>query len=189
MILLCLVGKTSSGKTTIREQLVKEGFSPIVTYTTRPKRKGEKDGIDYHFISEEEFIDKIHTNFFAEYKTYNTAHGYWYYGTSKESIYDDDDDKVIILTPSGLSDIQENIAIPIFSIYIYANNHTIQTRLENRGDRKDEIVRRIEADNADFTGVGEKVDKIIYNNLGDSLDEIVEKIKKYINEFKVYRSI
>lgn len=184
MSLLCLVGKSCSGKTSIRDRLVKKGFNPIITYTSRPMRKGEVDGKDYYFISEEEFINKIHSDFFAEYKTYNTAHGFWYYGTSRESLINGDNNKVIILTPSGLVDIQDSITIPIFSIYIYANNNTIQTRLENRGDRKDEIVRRIEADNKDFAGVGEKVNKIIYNNLGDSLDEIVEKIERYVKEFE-----
>ena len=53
MILIC--GKTGTGKTEVQDQLVKMGYERIVTYTTRPKRKGEINGIHYHFVSQTEF--------------------------------------------------------------------------------------------------------------------------------------
>lgn len=42
----------------------------VVSYTTRPKRIGEVDGIDYHFITEDDFFNKQKENFFAEVKSY-----------------------------------------------------------------------------------------------------------------------
>ena len=58
MILLC--GKTCSGKTVIRKELVKMGLKSIVTYTTRPIRDGEIEDVTYHYISKEEFLKKIY---------------------------------------------------------------------------------------------------------------------------------
>ena len=81
--ILILVGKTASGKDTILNQLVKKhGYKKIVTYTSRPMRKGEKQDVTYHFISSQEFQKMIGQGLFAEYKTYNTEFGVWYYGTA-----------------------------------------------------------------------------------------------------------
>lgn len=183
-MILILIGKTCAGKTTIRDLLKEKGFDEVVTYTTRPKREGEIDGKDYHFISDEEFINKIHSGFFAEYKTYNTVKGLWYYGTSRESLEKAEGDKVIILTPDGLSDLEGSISVPIFSVYIYANNRSIQTRLKDRGDNPLEIDRRIKTDNEDFLGAERKVNKIVYNNIGTKLDDIVDKILGFYNEWR-----
>ena len=69
MIILVLIGKSASGKTFVRDKLVKEhGYKSLVTFTSRPPRKGEKQDITYHFISQEDFEQKIEEGFFAEYK-------------------------------------------------------------------------------------------------------------------------
>ena len=53
--MLVIIGKTASGKTTLCEKMIKEyGFNPIITYTTRPMRKGEEEGKTYHYITDEE---------------------------------------------------------------------------------------------------------------------------------------
>lgn len=79
--MLILMGKTASGKNLVRDRLVENcHFSPIITYTTRPMRKDEKQDITYHFISTDEFIEKINNGFFAEWKDYVTNDGIWYYG-------------------------------------------------------------------------------------------------------------
>ena len=57
--MIFIAGKTCSGKTRIVSELCKKfGYKKIVTYTTRPIRDKEVDGVDYHFISEEEFEKK-----------------------------------------------------------------------------------------------------------------------------------
>ena len=53
LIIIC--GKTNSGKSTLKNALLQHGFESIVTYTTRSPRLGEVNGVDYHFVSEEEF--------------------------------------------------------------------------------------------------------------------------------------
>ena len=50
---IIIFGKTASGKSRIVNELVKRGYKKIVTTTTRPARKGEVDGIDYKFITDD----------------------------------------------------------------------------------------------------------------------------------------
>lgn len=54
--MLLLVGMTCSGKDTIKKELLKKGMDGVVTYTTRPPRPKEIDGMSYHFISKDEFF-------------------------------------------------------------------------------------------------------------------------------------
>ena len=182
--ILVLIGKTASGKDTIVNNLVnKHGFKKIITYTSRPKRRGEKDGITYHYISEDEFKQKIDEGFFAEWKTYNTEFGVWYYGTALEDLEKADDKSVIILTPQGFRDIEYNIRNQeIIPIYLYANNETIKKRLLKRGDNPDEAERRIKHDNDDFRGFENEVGKIVYNNYDSNLNDVVEKILKAVGK-------
>ena len=70
------------------------------------------------------------------------------------------------------------------SIYVYSNIKTIRNRLKKRGDKKEEAERRIGHDLIDFKGLENEVDKIVYNNEDDNLDDVVQKILSYITENK-----
>ena len=56
----------------------------------------------------------------------------------------------------------------------------MKNRLMKRGDKKEEVERRIRTDDADFKGVESLADKIVYNNDGDNFSGVVDKIRKYI---------
>ena len=165
------------------KKLVEKGYSRIVRYTTRPKRKGEKQDVTYHFITREEFNQKIEEGFFAEYQSYNTEFDVWYYGTSFEDLKNANDKSVIILEPQSYRDIKDELSDKnITCIYLYANNSTIKKRLEKRGDNPNEVIRRMGSDNEDFKGFENEVDRIVYNNDGDKIDDVVSKILKYVGE-------
>ena len=186
MIILCLIGKSASGKTFVRDKLVKErGYKSLVTFTSRPPRKNEKQDITYHFISKEDFEQKIEKGFFAEWKKYDTEQGVWYYGTALTDCYDADDDTVTILTPDGVRDLQ-TIEIPMVVIDLYSNLNTIKQRLSIRGDNQKEVERRIEADIKDFKDADTLADRIVYNNLSDDIESVVENVdywyKKILKE-------
>ena len=176
MIILCLIGKSASGKTFVRDKLVKEcGYKSLVTFTSRPPRKNEKQDITYRFISKEDFEQKIEEGFFAEWKKYDTEQGVWYYGTALTDCYDADDDTVTILTPDGVRDLQA-IEIPMVVIYLYSNLNTIKQRLSIRGDNQKEVERRMKADIKDFNGAEMLADRIVYNNLSDDIESVVENV-------------
>lgn len=176
MIILCLIGKSASGKTFVRDKLVKEhGYKSLVTFTSRPPRKNEKQDITYHFISKEDFEQKIEEGFFAEWKKYDTEQGVWYYGTALADCYDADDNTVVILTPDGVRDLQA-IETHMAVIYLYSNLNTIKQRLSIRGDNQKEVERRMKADINDFNGAEMLADRIVYNNLSDDIEDVISNV-------------
>ena len=162
--MILLVGKSCSGKSTIARELKKLGLKEVVTYTTRPPRENEVDGVSYHFISQEDFLKKEKQGFFAETTSYNVANGEtWYYGSAVEDLTND---KVIIVNPHGLKQIKKIKYLDPIAFYILVDKTTIMNRLKTRGDNKFEADRRIIADDFDFSGICEYVDFAIRNDMG-----------------------
>ena len=158
-MIVVLVGKTASGKTTIANELCKHhGYKRIITYTTRPMRENEVQDVDYHFISDEQFNKMVENNEFTEYKRYNTAHGVWSYGSiiTLEQEYSDDC-YVIILTPQGLKDLSKKISRYI-AFYLNVGFKTQLERLKKRGDEEQQIIKRLKNDAKDFKNVVDIVD-------------------------------
>jgi guanylate kinase len=76
-LLIVLSGPAGVGKDTLIErwQLVAPNLRRLVTYTTRPRTPGERHGLDYYFISEQEFQQMVQEGAFLEYAH---VHGHWY---------------------------------------------------------------------------------------------------------------
>lgn len=161
--MIVLIGKSSSGKTTIQEEIIKSGkFKRVVTYTSRPPRPGEVDGVDYYFLSSYEFLRKKAQGFFVETTSYKVADGgMWYYGTSEECL--NDDNGVLIMNPDGLKAISNKKDLCFTSFYIYCNTRTLKKRLKKRGDNPKEARRRLKADKKDFRGIEDWCDYIMEN--------------------------
>ena len=147
--MICIIGESGSGKSTVEEILCdKFGFEKVVSYTTRPMRQGEVDGKAYHFITEEEFKKLESENFFVE----TTVFRDWHYGAAKQDCVDN---SVFVIEPIGLRKLIEqseelNLSLKIF--YIITNERVRMMRMCKRGDDADEIIRRIQADRETFKG-------------------------------------
>lgn len=189
--MLVLIGKSTSGKDTIKNKLIaKHGFHGLTTYTSRPMRTGEIPDVTYHYISDEEFKQKIEDGFFAEHKTYlakinEDTYEKWYYGTALEDLQNADENTVVILTPEGVRDILKyNLDMKV--IWIYANQSTIDKRMAERVKRgqanQSENERRQIKDHKDFKVADCLADKIVYNNYDYDLDEVIQKILGYYRE-------
>lgn len=78
-------GKSASGKDYFLKKLIRHKIQPIISYTTRPIRDNETNGIDYNFVTNKEFKDLIKNNKLMEYREYNTLVNnkpdIWYYGS------------------------------------------------------------------------------------------------------------
>jgi len=186
-LLTIIMGKTCSGKNAVVSELVKRGWSQIITYTSRPKRRGERNGREYWYITESEFADKIEDGFFAEWKSYDVNGKTWYYGSPSDEIIDasiDNKNHVIILTPQGVVDVLAILKRCISDyhiniIYLYSNRATILKRLKSRKDKNDSIKRRMDADDKDFANAINIANKIVYNNDGDNIRDVVDKVVNY----------
>ena len=80
-----------------------------------------------------------------------------------------------ILTPDGIRDLKRK-GIDVITIYLYSNLSTISRRLTFRGDKEAEIDRRVKADLQDFHDTEMLADRIVYNNLSDEIDDVVESV-------------
>lgn len=175
--IIVLVGESASGKTTIQKRLAQLGYKPIVTYTTRPKREKEIAGIDYHFISNDEFNLLKEQGYFAETATYNN----WQYGSAKKDFLSNEK-SIIVLNPQGLRQVKKNPNFDITSFYLKVSRRERLIRQLLRGDNIDEAVRRNYSDIGLFSGIEDEVDYVI-----DCTDEdcVIDVIAKIISENKV----
>lgn len=103
IIILC--GKSASGKDTTAKRLTeayqKMGVpvNNVISYTTRPPREGEVDGVDYHFIDVDTFVDMKYKNKFIESMEFRG----WRYGTSFDS-FKRDCINICVMDPKGIID-------------------------------------------------------------------------------------
>lgn len=143
--MVIIMGKSGAGKTTVLDELVKLGFKRAVTYTTRPIRPNEKAGVDYEFVSTEEFERMEKAGMFAE-----TAHtGMYEYGSLKVSYMDEM--TVIILTPVGAENVMRRLGKEnLLVVYLDADHRLLIKRLRERGDDPKEIIRRLSEDESRF---------------------------------------
>lgn len=188
IVILC--GKSSSGKDLIKNKLIKNGFKGVVTSTTRPPREGEKDGINYYYLSDIEFKNRIADGKMIEYHKYNTAFGVWYYGSSIDNANNIDlnkHDYVIVLTLEGAEAYvnyfgAENCIV----FYIDAPKSIREQRAKDRGSfNQEEWDRRVKTDNADFSQ-----DKVAHicnfrvDNYNKTIYNLIKEIKEDIRLWK-----
>lgn len=183
--MIVLIGKSCSGKDTIKKELLNRGFNSIVTYTDRPKRKNETNGITYNFVSSDEFLKKIIDKFFAEFTCYKVKNDeVWHYGTSLQDLKKATDNTVIILNPEGFRTIKNIKGLNIVSFYIDTKKSVIKKRLKRRGDNRKEAKRRMKADNFDFENIEKDVNFIVSNNRNYDIDNVVQIIQYFYNKTK-----
>ena len=186
-MIIVLVGKTASGKTTVANELCKNhGYKRIITYTTRPMRENETQDVDYHFISDEQFNKMVENNEFTEYKRYNTAHGVWSYGsvvTSEQEL--SDDCYVIILTPQGLRDLSKKMSRYI-AFYLNISFKSQLERLKKRGDEEQQIIKRLENDDKDFENVLDIVDYNFHTDGKISPQGIANMIIDFMSDQRMF---
>jgi guanylate kinase len=169
-----IIGCSCAGKSTIEKILVNNGLNRIISYTSRPIRKNETNHIDYHYISDQEFDDKMKQGFFAESTVYNS----WQYGIAKQ---DCKDDAIAVVETFGFLELKRNKGIHITSFFIDVEERERVCRMMKRGDGVMESFRRIISDQGSFSGIKREVDYVIPNPDG-KLEEAVEKILKIIGK-------
>lgn len=154
--IIALFGKSGAGKDTIQNYLLKKRrnmFHRIVSCTTRPPRERERRGVDYHFISEEVFMDGMMKEEFIEALEFNN----WFYG-AKVNALDSEKINIGIFTPEGIHALLDTAGcydLEVLPIYIECNDKERLLRALNRETNPDigEIIRRYSADEADFAEI------------------------------------
>ncbi len=173
-ILFILSGPAGSGKTTLIKRLI-EKFSDIrfsISCTTRKKRPGELDGVDYRFLSEVEFKEMIRKGSFAEWAT---VHGNLY-GTPMKELENSRStgaDLLLDLDVQGARNIRDKYRSGVYIFVAPSSFDVLRERLiKRRSDEQCEIMKRLE----DAKKEMEEVQIYDYIIINDSLDEALEKL-------------
>ena len=193
---LILCGKSASGKDTIAKRLSRRGFEPLVSYTSRPMRDGEKEFVDYVFLTKQDFEQRIKEGRFIEYRSYKTLvngkEDIWYYGTPKRDLIDmltAEKDFVIVLDLDGAKAFRDYYGWDnCLCVLLDASSADRTKRAMQRGSfDKTEWERRMAADDEAFADEKcEKVcDVVIHNGEMDFLSGAVGKIVSWF-EHKFY---
>lgn len=174
--MIILTGASASGKTVTALDLQKRyGLVKAITTTTRDKRIAETDGVEYFFVSKEEFQKRLADNKFVEHSLYNGN----FYGCGVDQV---SDNKIVVLDPNGLHSFLKLKNKNVVSFLLIANEKTRQSRMVERGDKKENIESRIKNDKIDFSleNIG-KVDFVI-NTENQSIEETSDIIYKLYME-------
>ena len=142
--MIILTGASASGKTEVCKSLCfRYGYKKFVTTTTRAPRIGEIEGVDYFFITKEEFEKKIANNEFIEHVCYNGN----YYGTEKIHV---ETNAVLIVEPNGLNAFRALHDSSIVTFVLESSAETRKRRMILRGDELEAINNRLIIDEHNF---------------------------------------
>lgn len=146
---IALIGKSASGKDTIAQELLRRvpNSSPIVSYTTRPRRENEIDGYHYHFITNDELQDKIAAGEMYEVSWFNG----WGYGTAADS-YKDNTINIGVFNIDGAYDLYcaDDIDVKIYYINVSDKQRLLRQLQRESSPDIHEIIRRFGTDEDDF---------------------------------------
>ncbi len=189
-MLVILSGVSGAGKDTVKKELIKrmKNVISLPSYTSREPRPGEKDGDSYHFISREEFEQKIKENEFYEYDLHHNQ----YYGTSRKLLNEKIQSKKIIVKDIEVNGTENLVRLlkedtKIITIFLKVSEEELRNRLKNRGDNlsNEEIELRIgrlkyeesKIKNYDYMIKNDNFEKTV-----SIIENIIEQEKKLIKD-------
>ena len=189
-MVVVLTGKSCSGKDRVREGLcTNKGYGKLISYTSRPMRDNEEEGVDYYFISKNQMEYIKNSNLLLDYREYKVYNGeIWGYGHRRynKAYFEFFKDKIYVAIADleGARAFKEEYGNNCRVVYIEAPYYQRRARANIRDDNALEIERRFKQDDIDFSN--EKLYNIIDfsitnedGHLGKTIDEITNYIEKY----------
>lgn len=182
-LIFVISGPSGSGKTTLLKHLfktkeLKNKLVKSISFTTRPKRRGERNGRDYFFISCQEFIRRRKAKKFLEWTKYLD----YYYATGKDFIKEQlrrNKNIVLCLDIRGAASLRR--LYPKNTVTIFINSPSLKelrVRIEKRcrETQKEEIRRRISIARQELASAG----KYKYVLMNKELKQVIQKLKSVI---------
>lgn len=152
--IIAIIGEAGSGKDTLMNKVIYEAgaapvsiFHTLISCTTRPPRDYEKDGVNYYFLTNEEFAARVLKNDFLEVSEFNN----WFYGTAKSEL-DLNKINIAVLNPEGIENIllHDDIQLKVFYLDVKGKTRLIRQLQREENPDIPEIYRRYMADDEDF---------------------------------------
>lgn len=152
--ILAIVGESCTGKSELESRLAKQGFHKAISFTTRPQRDGEVNGVDYYYITNEEFDKLEKENKLYEQTSYIVDGEVWHYGLTRESFVNDKPN-VVVINFDGLKQLlqRKELEDKIFVL-------VMESELDDR------IIRYLKRENVDiYDDKHSKKSSIVKNRL------------------------
>lgn len=183
-LFIVISGFSGVGKDATLDKMKKVGFPfhYVVTATTRPKRPGEKDGVDYHFLSEDKFRQMIKTNQFLEWaKVYGN-----YYGVPKREIEEalrQGQDTIVKVDVQGAATIKQILPDAVFIFLMAPSTEELANRLKQRhGLHSEDLDLRLSKAREEIESLPQ-FDYVVVNHT-DNLDLTVAQINAIVTAEK-----
>lgn len=176
--ILAIMGEAGTGKDTLMQSVLTTNPSlhEIISCTTRPKREGEKEGVNYYYYTPNKFNNKIIKNEMLEYTIFNN----WYYGTSYDSVKEDCIN-IGVFNPAGVRSILSRSDVDVAVVYVRTADKTRLLRQLNRekNPNVEEIIRRFKTDIEDFSELDFKYCELT-NETSEDLNKNVREVLNLI---------
>ena len=184
-MLVLLSGVSGAGKDTIKRELIKrnKNITSLPSYTDREPREGEEEGIQYHFITKEQFKEKIKNEEFYEYDLHHEN----YYGTSKKLMNEKiDSGKIIVkdIEVNGTENLIKKLGndTKLVTIFLKVDKEELKNRLINRGDNLSEADMQLRLGRLEYEE--SKIGLYDYVIKNDNLEKTVQIIMTIIENEK-----
>lgn len=174
--LIIISGTTCAGKGTVVQELVKRNHNLAVSisYTSRPMRDGETNGVEYFFVTQEEFEEKIKHDDFLEYEIVQYGK---YYGTPKKEVremLEQGKDVILEIDVKGAQKIKELFPETILIFIMAPSMEEVKRRIKARGkENNEQIIKRFQVAYQEIN----EIPKYNYVVVNDELDKAVAKIE------------
>ena len=173
-LMIVVSGPAGSGKGTVNAHLLKTGdFVYSVSATTRAPRPGEVDGLNYHYISREEFLARIESGDMLEYTEYCGN----YYGTPRkeaEAVLESGKNLILEIEVEGAHNIKKKFPDAVLIMLLPPSFAVQEARLRGRATETEEKILERLARTREEIKVADFYDYVVYNHDGRDLDAAAE---------------
>ena len=178
-MLFVMSGPSGTGKGTICNELKeRENIYLSISYTTRKIGENEQEGVNYYYISRDEFEHMISDGEMLEYAQYNGN----YYGTNKkrvEEALDEGKDVFLEIEPQGALQVKNIFNDAVLIFVLPPSMEELRRRLIERGRESIEVIeKRIAASEWEI----QQSDKYDYRVINDDLEKCVNEVIEIINK-------
>jgi len=182
--LYVISGSSGVGKGTVIKGFLKKNpeFSLSISYTTRDKREGEVDGVNYFFVKKEDFLQGVRNDEFLEWAEFSGN----YYGTKKayvEKFLNDGKDLILEIETQGALQIKEKMPEAVLIFIAPPSYQDLEFRLRNRKTESEEAIQK----RLDFVKMEmQNSQHYNYKIINDELEDAIIELERIIKTERLY---